>query len=68
MSENQADVDLEKAVRASILSYDQLEEKLASFLNEGGDDDDEDDAPVKSSKSKLADKKKKNRKKYKGDI
>lgn len=63
------EVDLEKAIRANILSYEELEEKLASFLNEGGDEDEEDEAPrKKSSKSKLADKKKKNGKKYKGDI
>lgn len=63
------EVDLEKAIRANILSYEELEEKLASFLNEGGDEDEEDEAPRKeSSKSKLADKKKKNGKKYKDDI
>lgn len=63
------EVDLEKAIRANILSYEELEEKLASFLNEG-DDDDEDERPRKksSSKTKLANKKKKGEKKYKGDI
>ena len=60
---------MEKSIRANILSYEELEEKLASFLNEG-DDDDEDERPRKksSSKTKLADKKKKGKKKYKGDI
>lgn len=59
-------IDLEKIVRANILSYEELEEKLATFLNEG---DDEEDAPKKSPKSdKLADKKKKKKKSYKGDI
>ena len=63
------EVDLEKAIRANILSYEELEEKLASFLNEG-DDDDEDERPCKksSSKTKLANKKKNGKKKYKGDI
>ena len=65
----QGEVDLEKAIRANILSYEELEGKLASFLNEDRDDDEEDEAPrKKSSKSKLADKKEKNGKKYKGDI
>lgn len=59
-------IDLEKATRANILPYEELEEKLASFLNEG-DEDDEDDMPKKKSGNKrkgLANKKKK----YKGDI
>ena len=62
------DVDLEKAVRASILPYDKLEEKLAAFLNESDEDSDIDEmmAPKKSGNKRkgLADKKKK----YKGDI
>ena len=62
------EVDLEKAIRANILSYDELEEKLASFLNEGDDDEDERPRKKSSSKSKLADKKKKKGKKYKSDI
>lgn len=63
------DVDLEKAVRANILSYDDLQEKLNNFLNEG--DDDEDDINDKKSKKKnkkLEDSKKKKKKSYKGDI
>lgn len=63
-------IDLEKIVRANILSYEELEDKLAAFLNESEDDDD-DEAPGKkksSKKDKLADKKKKKKKSYKGDI
>ncbi len=58
------DIDLEKAVRASILSYDKLEEKLAAFLNESDEDSDIDEM-MTAKKSKLVDKKKKS---YKGDI
>lgn len=60
------DIDLEKAVRASILSYDKLEEKLAAFLNESDEDSDIDEM-MTAKKSKLVDKKKK-KKSYKGDI
>lgn len=60
------DIDLEKAVRASILSYDKLEEKLAAFLNESDEDSDIDEM-MTAKKSKLVDKKKKE-KSYKGDI
>lgn len=60
------DIDLEKAVRASILSYDKLEEKLAAFLNESDEDSDIDET-MTAKKSKLVDKKKK-KKSYKGDI
>lgn len=52
------DIDLEKAVRASILSYDKLEEKLAAFLNESDEDSDIDEM-MTAKKSKLVDKKKK---------
>lgn len=61
------DVDLEKAIRGNTLSYDELEEKLASFLNESDDDDEGDETP-KSKKSSKESKKKKNGKKYKSDI
>lgn len=61
------DIDLEKAVRASILSYDKLEEKLAAFLNESDEDSDIDEM-MTAKKSKLVDKKKKKKSCYKGDI
>lgn len=51
------DIDLEKAVRASILSYDKLEEKLAAFLNESDEDSDIDEM-MTAKKSKLVDKRK----------
>lgn len=62
------DVDLEKAIRGNILSYEELEEKLASFLNESDDDDEGDDTPKSKKKSSKESKKKKNGKKYKSDI
>lgn len=58
------EIDLEKIVRANILSYDELQEKLNNFLNEGEDEDDE--KPIK--KKKLEKDKKKKKKSYKGDI
>ena len=61
------DVDLEALVKAQIPSYDELEEKLMTFLNESPDDDAEDETPKKKSKD-LEKKKAKGKKKYKGDI
>lgn len=40
-------VDLEKIVRAHILPYDELKDKLNSYLNTDSDEEDEEDTPVK---------------------
>lgn len=62
-------IDLEKIVRNNMLSYDELEEKLATFLNESPEEDDSEDTKKDSKKkSKLENKKKKKKKTYKGDI
>lgn len=53
-------VDLESIVRSQIKSYDELENVLKQFLNEGGSDLSDDDKPkVKKKKSKMDKKKKK---------
>lgn len=58
------EIDLEKIVRNQIPSYEELEEKLAKFLNISDDDDDEEERPKKKKKIVLKKKKSSSR----GDI
>lgn len=65
-------VDLEEMVRKEIKSYDELEDELKEFLNNGpSDDEDEDEKPVKkkkADKAKSSKKEKPVKKKRHGDI
>lgn len=66
-------IDLEGIVRSQIPSYDELEEKLAKFLNEVPEDDEEDEKSKKKKKGihkdhYMDDEKPKKKRKYKSDI
>ena len=56
------EVDLEEIIKASMPTYDELEDKLNDFLNGADSDSDDDDAPKKK---KAEDKKEKTKKKHK---
>lgn len=66
-------IDLEAIVKSHIPSYEELEEKLRSFLNESSDDEDEERPKKKKKKGihkdhYMEDEKPKKKKKYRSDI